>query len=1080
MADTTSGEAGTPTRPDYKKTLNLPKTAFPMKANLVQNEPASLKRWKTIDGGAEGKGLYAALRARAEGRERFVFHDGPPYANGSIHLGHLMNKCLKDFVVRSRQLMGQDCPMVPGWDCHGLPIEHRVMTDLVESGKAAKLEGLEPAQRRMAVRRACKAYAEKQIKLQRGQMERLLTLADYDDPYLTMHPAYEGAVLDVLGDLCAQGLVYRALKPVHWSVDNETALADAELEYAEREDLSVFVDFEASDADAVYEAFGVASEDRGATPSFMIWTTTPWTLPANVAIAVHERFEYVLVRMDGALTVVAGELLGRVAETAGAESVEELARTTGAKLVGLGYRHPFVDGDAMRAHAGDDDGPMRVDPASVYTIQSAEYVTLEDGTGLVHTAPGHGAEDYQTGLRVGLPVYCPVLGDGRYDPEEERMPEWLRGVNIWEANPAIVEKLRESGHLVHDQRFMHSYPHDWRSKGPVIFRCTEQWFVSVDRPFKRSDEPASGPELSLRQRALLAVGSSPFGDAPDGSGEEEGGVSVDDRRARPTLAPGEYEGRGAPAGPIGRGGRDDLSSEPLIDSGSRAAVSASRAGEPARFLPAWGQKRMRGMLESRPDWCISRQRAWGLPIPAFLLPDGTALMTKASIGAVTAVVRGEGSDAWFTKDAGELLAGYDPSADADAPESVRTGAVALGDLEKGMDILDVWFESGSSWNAVMRQRSGGADYPVDLYLEGSDQHRGWFQLSLLPALGATGRAPFKKVLTHGFMVGKDGKKLSKSAGASIADLFERYGADVLRWWVASLAYENDVKVDEDFFRLAGEAYRKVRNTLRFMLSNLSGFDGGDDPSARARAILAACPPASLEAWVLGEYDAMHGEVMGSYERYSFHGAHKALYHFCNTTLSAQYLTAVKDRLYCDRPDSERRVRAQAALFVMGDGLCRLLAPIMCHSADEAFRVLHGIDAKDRARSVHLETDAGAAGLTADAKWPAVLELLEAARQPLELARKPEDQGGLGIENPLDAGVVLGDREGVLSGFVLSDLADLLGVSEVEVDAGASEAVVRDLRDRPRCERSWKRDGTVRERSDGGMLSDRDAEAVGVA
>ncbi|MEL6739751.1 MAG: isoleucine--tRNA ligase [Planctomycetota bacterium] len=1004
MADTTSGEAGTPTRPDYKKTLNLPKTAFPMKANLVQNEPASLKRWKTIDGGAEGKGLYAALRARAEGRERFVFHDGPPYANGSIHLGHLMNKCLKDFVVRSRQLMGQDCPMVPGWDCHGLPIEHRVMTDLVESGKAAKLDGLEPAQRRMAVRRACKAYAEKQIKLQRGQMERLLTLADYDDPYLTMHPAYEGAVLDVLGDLCAQGLVYRALKPVHWSVDNETALADAELEYAEREDLSVFVDFEASDADAVYEAFGVASEDRGATPSFMIWTTTPWTLPANVAIAVHERFEYVLVRMDGALTVVAGELLGRVAETAGAESVEELARTTGAKLVGLGYRHPFVDGDAMRAHAGDDDGPMRVDPASVYTIQSAEYVTLEDGTGLVHTAPGHGAEDYQTGLRVGLPVYCPVLGDGRYDPEEERMPEWLRGVNIWEANPAIVEKLRESGHLVHDQRFMHSYPHDWRSKGPVIFRCTEQWFVGVDRDTARDGR-------SLRELALESV-------------------------------------------------REDAEGS-------------------AGFVPAWGRNRMRGMLESRPDWCISRQRAWGLPIPAFLLPDGTALMTKASIGAVTAVVRAEGSDAWFTKDAGELLAGYDPSADADAPESVRTGAVALGDLEKGMDILDVWFESGSSWNAVMRQRSGGADYPVDLYLEGSDQHRGWFQLSLLPALGATGRAPFKKVLTHGFMVGKDGKKLSKSAGASIADLFERYGADVLRWWVASLAYENDVKVDEDFFRLAGEAYRKVRNTLRFMLSNLSGFDGGDDPSARARAILAACPPASLEAWVLGEYDAMHGEVMGSYERYSFHSAHKALYHFCNTTLSAQYLTAVKDRLYCDRPDSERRVRAQAALFVMGDGLCRLLAPIMCHSADEAFRVLHGIDAKDRARSVHLETDAGAAGLSADAKWPAVLELLEAARQPLELARKPEDQGGLGIENPLDAGVVLGDREGVLSGFVLSDLADLLGVSEVEVDAGASEAVVRDLRDRPRCERSWKRDGTVRERSDGGMLSDRDAEAVGV-
>lgn len=986
--------------PNYKPTLNLPQTGFAMKANLIQNEPASLKRWAGLGGGV---GLYALVRRLRAGAERFAFHDGPPYANGSIHLGHLMNKCLKDFVVRSRTMAGLDVAYVPGWDCHGLPIEHKVMTELVEGGKAQKLAGLEPDVARMAVRRECQKYAEKHVKLQSGQMKRLLTLADYEEPYLTMSPAYEGAVLEVLAGLVGAGLVYRALKPVHWSIANETALAEAELEYQDREDVSVYVDFEAAEASAVYAAFGIAEADRpGASPSFMIWTTTPWTLPANLAIAVSPEIRYALAKIDGNYAVVAEKLLGRVTEKAGSVDVEVIGLATGDRLIGLRYRHPFLTeagGQSASPGASSPGTSSRGGPC--WTLMAAGYVTTQDGTGLVHTAPGHGAEDYQTGQREGLPVYCPVLADGRYDAS---VPEWLRGMSIWEANERIVERLRESGHLFHAERYVHSYPHDWRSKTPVIFRCTEQWFVGVDIAY--------GGGGTLRSRALGAIG-------PRESEVEAGG---------------------------GGGG----------------------GGDRVRFVPEWGRNRMRGMLESRPDWCISRQRAWGLPIPAFTGADGRPFMTASSVRAVARLFREKGSDAWFQMGPAELLAYYDPSSDPAAPAGLEVGG-----LRKGADILDVWFESGSSWNAVMRERFGAESCPVELYLEGSDQHRGWFQLSMLPALGVTGRPPFRALLTHGFCVDKEGKKLSKSAGHTIENLFERYGADVLRWWVSSAAYEGDVKVDDEFFSLAGESYRKVRNTLRFMLSNL--YDARREELAR----LGPAPALSPEAWILSEFDLVRAEVLAGYGAYSFRRVHSALYEFCAGPLSGVYLALVKDRLYCDRPGSPRRRRTQAALLELTDGLCRLLAPILCHTADEAYRELPGV-AGEPGACVHLETMPGPTGAVADPAWARAMALREEALRALDRAKAQR-----GIENPLDAGLTLPDPDGLLARLDADDLADLYGVSRAGLGLGAgvggsaTAVEVVDLRDQPRCDRSRKRHATVRRRSDGGMLSDRDAEAVGV-
>ncbi|MCK6509301.1 isoleucine--tRNA ligase [Myxococcota bacterium] len=945
----------------YKKTLNLPQTRFAMRANLVQNEPQFQKRWDKIE-------IFSRIRNQHSPNGPFVFHDGPPYANGSIHLGHLLNKVLKDLVVRSRSMAGFEVNFVPGWDCHGLPIEHKVVQELGD--KAREMVPLQ-------IRGRCKTYAEKFIKVQAQQMQRLGTLGDYNHPYITMDPTYEGAVLEVFADLVQEGLVYRALKPVHWSVANQTALAEAELEYEDRQDISIYVLFAITDPHALPSELHAPTD----TPvHLMIWTTTPWTLPANLAVAVAANEQYGLYRFtqngQTRCAVIGSALHETVLQKGGATDISCLGTVQGSALVDakLRYQHPFVD---------------RTSP-----VVSADYVTLTDGTGLVHTAPGHGAEDYQTGLREGLDIYCPVRADGTYD---ESVPSWLQGKDIWKANSGIVEHLRESHALFHDHLFWHSYPHDWRSKTPTIFRATDQWFIGVDRV-------AQSKQKTLRELALEA------------------------------------------------------------------------AKETIQFVPEWGENRLRGMLEARPDWCISRQRAWGLPIPAFYNAHDELLLTAESVRAVARTLRQKGSDFWFKANSADLLGDYDPNQDPQAPLWAKQGGKsALSALRLSNDIFDVWFESGSSWNAVLRERNIG--YPADLYLEGSDQHRGWFQLSLLPALGATGQSPFKTVLTHGFMVDAKGRKMSKSEGNTIEveDLLKEHGADVCRWWVSSLNYANDIKVDQKFFHVASEEYRKIRNTIRFLLANLYDFDPNTD-----RYTLTSEDRHSIDFWAHNELQKLTHEILSAYQELQFKRVREALFLFANDTMSAIYMAATKDRLYCEKPSSPKRRRTQTVMYDTAVAMIQLSAPILVHTAEEAWLSLHNLDPKDSDASVHLThfPTAQPVDHALSNDWQALMDLREKILKALEEAKETP-----GISFAMDAGIqatVPAELYAQISPYA-PEMPDLCNVSRFALHIGPQIHIqVDDLRQEPRCARSWKRDGTVQTRGeDGAPLSLRDAQVLGL-
>ncbi len=925
----------------FKDTLNLPQTPFPMRANLAQNEPQRIQEW-------EKNKIYDKIQSITQTQPVFSFHDGPPYANGDIHIGHLLNKVLKDIVVRSQIRIGKHCPYTPGWDCHGLPIEHKVMSEILKN-KTEKIASLEPNKQRMIIRKECEKYATKYIKLQANQMKRLLTLADYDKPYLTMSPSFESNVLTIFAKLVKEKLVYRQLKPIHWSIANQTALAEAELEYQDKEDTAIFVNFKSKNSNQKCQDLALKPKEL----YFSIWTTTPWTLPANLAIAIHPDYDYAIVPYNEQYLVIAAARINSLAEHL-STSLTNIKTIKGHDLIGTEYNHPFIQQTGK--------------------IVAAQYVTLEDGTGLVHTAPGHGTDDYLTGQNENLPPYCPVQEDGTYD---QSVPEWLQGKLIWDANPLIVEQLKKSNCLLHEYSFIHSYPHDWRSKTPVIFRSTEQWFVSVDTPIEHNKK-------SLRKMALTEI------------------------------------------------------------------------NEKINFIPKWGQKRLNGMIESRPDWCISRQRSWGLPIPAFKL-NKTPFLTETSIIAISKVFDEDGSDAWFTQTPTQLLRYYNPKNDPDCPKNFE-----ITHLEKLYDIFDVWFESGASWHAVMKPK--GHDIPVNLYLEGSDQHRGWFHLSLLLSLGTTQNTPYKELLTHGFIVDKDGKKMSKSTGnaLNVTDILNHYGAEVLRWWVSSLAFENDIKVDTSFFDQASESYRKIRNTLRFLLSNTFDYSGPKTHET-LNLVLNQIDPYSIDAWVLAELSKLQKNITNAYQKYQFKEVHTQLYNFCNDTLSATYCATVKDRLYCDSPQSPRRLSTQQTMAKLILTLCELLSPILPHTSEEAYSAF----TSTKSESFHAQPTIPF-NYQITANWDHIMKQRQAVLKALENAKAN------GLENSLDCEVILPEDSRTIP--FINELSDLFSVSRVKFGTQLS---INDLRSEPRCERSWRRDQSVKKRSNEAWLSDRDAIALGI-
>ncbi len=787
----------------YRTTLNLPKTSFSMRAKLPQREPEMLKRWNETD-------LYGKIRKAREGSPRFILHDGPPYANGSIHMGTAFNKILKDIVVKSRTMLGFDSPYVPGWDCHGLPIEHQVDKQLGDT----KLEMDIPS-----IRRACREFADRWYKVQREEFVRLGVLGRWDDPYLTMDHEYEAEIATALHGFMLAGYVQRGLKPVHWCSECRTALAEAEVEYQDHTSPSVTVAFALDD-----DARAKLEIPDGEGAAALIWTTTPWTLPANLATALHPDFEYLLVRAEDRLWIVAAELLEATAQAAGWSEPETVKVFKGGLLEGAHYRHPLTGRTGL--------------------FILAPYVTLDQGTGLVHTAPGHGAEDFVIGQDYGLEPYAPVGDDGRFTDD---VSEWA-GLHVHEANGPIVDKLRELDVLLAHKEVTHSYPHCWRSKNPVIFRATDQWFIRMDRH-----------ELRSRSREAL---------------------------------------------------------------------------HNAGWIPRWGEARIDGMVENRPDWCISRQRMWGVPITVLTCGGcGSPAINETVFDHVRKVFTEQGSDAWYLLEAHELL-----------PPGYSCDGCSATTFKKETDILDVWFDSGVSHLAVCDTERYGLDWPADLYLEGQDQYRGWFQSSLVASVGLKGLPPYREVVTHGFVVDAEGRKMSKSIGNVITpdELLTKYGADILRLWTAMVDFREDIRISEEIMDRNAEAYRKIRNTLRFLLGNLADFDPEKDAVSETELD-------GLDAYMLHAARRLAADVARAYQAYELASLSHRILNFSTVDLSSLYLDVNKDRLYCDHPEDPRRRATQTVVYRVAEILATLLAPVLSFTSEEVWQLLPG----EREESVHL-------------------------------------------------------------------------------------------------------------------------------
>jgi isoleucyl-tRNA synthetase len=904
---------------DWKDTCNLPRTPFSMKANLQTTEPETVARWDAMD-------LYGKIRGARNGAPKYLLHDGPPYANGEIHMGHALNKILKDLVVKSHNMLGFDAPYIPGWDCHGLPIELKVDRELGPKKKQMSTADF---------RRACRAYAEKYVDIQRRDFKRLGIIGTWDDPYKTLKFEYQAAIVRALGRFVEQDMVYKGKKPVHWCTHCRTALAEAEVEYEPHTSPSIYVEFPLSD-DSRAEFNERVSGDNSlgsSSVSVLIWTTTPWTIPNNMGIAFHPDFLYGAYEIDGKAVIVAKDLAETVAAKTGKSFDKLLATFEGRQMDRLVFRHPLYARDSLAV--------------------LADYVTLDAGTGAVHTAPGHGSDDYKTGVKYGLEIYAPLDPGGHYNESVEM----FAGLKVWDANPKVEAALKERGHLWAREDFEHSYPHCWRCHNPVIFLATSQWFIAME-------------SQDLRARALQSI-------------------------------------------------------------------------EATRFIPEWGKARIHGMIANRPDWCISRQRVWGVPIPAMdCTKCGTPVLTKALVDKTASVFDVYGADAWYERPIEEFI-----------PEGMKCASCGGAEFEREGNILDVWFDSGSSHEAVLPFREDH-HWPADIYLEGSDQHRGWFHSSLLVGVGTRGRAPFNQVLTHGFVMDENGRKMSKSLGNTTApqDVIKQSGSEILRLWVTMVDYRYDINLGKEVLSRTVESYRKFRNVIRVLVANLYDFDPKDDAVPKAKML-------EIDRYILAKYADAADRIVKAYEDYDYPAIFQIANQLITVDLSAFYVDVTKDRMYTFGAKSDARRSGQTAMYQIVEGLARLLAPVLSVTMDELWRLLPG----QREESVHMALFPQDLEQWQDApllkRWARLVEVRDQVNLQLEEKRKDKT-----IAANLSARVVIG-AEGETAELLANYrevLPTLFGVSEVALktqDPGPKTTdgltVLVERAAGIKCERCWR-------------------------